>query len=266
MNILDVIMIRLAQRGIGETTALKGGYLLNKLLNSRTTTDIDLSYGDMAYWSELRTALIAVGEELKQAGVIVSYDLREPQEQPKRSGGITYRGKNNTVVAGVDASVQDMGFGIKETTLPFESGVVTELTFPAYSFERVVGDKMTATFSRQQFRRSKDLFDIYVIVTTQELSLQTLYTALKERDRTGLLDGDFEEEEYTPFSAEAKEKWAQAWEKLKLDRGAGKAMLKPPLETVLGSYKDFMSKTQGISAVFGDYIWNPLERNWEQDE
>lgn len=60
-NILDLIMASLYHHGIGEVVALKGGYLLYKLLHSRTTTDIDLSMSSIALWPNLQRALVECG-------------------------------------------------------------------------------------------------------------------------------------------------------------------------------------------------------------
>lgn len=124
---------------------------------------------------------------------------------------------------------------------------------PVYSYEKMLGDKIDANFSRQQFRRTKDLYDIYKIITSVCIDGESLHREIMNR---GI---DIISSQYSPFSADALPKWIHAWDRLIIQDRNGLQRNLPLLQEVLGMYLRFIEEYLIIRNKPHKGLWNPDE-------
>jgi hypothetical protein len=146
-----------------------------------------------------------------------------------------------------------------ENILLDTGAIITEITIPVFRFERMLGDKISATFSSRQFRRVKDIYDIYCIVVSCKLGFDELTLALTDREFKPSADT-------SPFRSEAIIQWNHAWNKFKLRRMEdGTEIIKPDLSHMLGVYSRFMGQYLDIFYRGGKAkYWDNRNLRWVQ--
>lgn len=140
---------------------LKGGFLLlNTLENSRVTQDIDFSIDKEIGWTNLVAAVEASVASIG-SDVCEIESICDPQEE--MSGKIEIRLKENQALVGVDASWEPINVGVRNTN-------ILDITIDTYTLCHILADKYCVVFSPKRFRRTKDLYDIYNILTNYDFS------------------------------------------------------------------------------------------------
>ena len=201
IELLDYMVLSVT-RTLSVQKAFKGGYMLNKLIkaSSRQTSDIDFSISSKEDYEEIKHVLKSIAEKFICYGYISSYKIKETIEE-KMSGGIDLYNDTGEKVLGVDVGLHDIGWGV--TSYSFD---VT--TLDGFEIERMLADKLIAITSRKRFRRTKDLYDFFIITSSFDFSFDKLkeYVAL----RGGA------EWENIPFTDVVIREYEKAWNKLRL--------------------------------------------------
>lgn len=267
VEFLDTLAKYMSDAGVFDSTVLKGGYLLSKLTNSRCTVDIDLSAPAGASLENLMAKFRSCGKALKDNNLILDYTLRKPVE--KFSGEFCVVRKSDEREISVDFSIQDLGFGILDVDITLGDKVIQGVR--CYSFERILSDKMHALNTLKQFRRMKDLFDIYSIITTKELSHDGLkkclfFRNLSDEVLTGIADADTSIAEFSIFREDAIQNLQHAWDRLKVARVVKDKEVtitsQPDLMLVLNTYRIFIRGYLNCTSSFIDRKWNPVDMQW----
>ena len=109
-----------------------------------------------------------------------------------RSGGAKYRDVDERVLLSIDVSLG----GDNLQSMSMDTSVAGKVRLE--TIEQVLADKLTVLYSRKRFRRAKDLYDIWQIVSNCNVDIQCLAELLKKRDILPLpLDkAPFNEEHY----------------------------------------------------------------------
>lgn len=196
MDYLVLVLVRVLK----VEKAFKGGYVLNQLIEkSRMTHDVDFSISNKEDYNAVKDCFVKVAEVFKENGYIDSYRLKELS--PQGSGGIDFYDKNGRKFLGVDVSVHDISWGVQSYNFDVA-------TLDAFRIERMLADKLIAILSEKRFRRTKDLYDFYIITDTFDFSFSTLKEYLRRRGGAKW--------ENIPFSEEVLVQYRKAWDKLVL--------------------------------------------------
>jgi len=256
-ELLDNIALTVCRKFTGRK-ALKGGYLLTKVLdNPRRTTDIDFSIEVKEDYSRLKEIFIEIGEELKELKYIDYYELKEEITE-KMSGGVTFRNKGGKIIAGIDVGLHDLSYGTGNYSFEFLSpkGLLIE-RMPSEGFlvERMIADKILATLSRVRFRRTKDLYDIYCLTSNFNLDYKLLNDCLLLRNN-GEVDWSM-----LPFSDTILVEYEKAYKTLSVNPVIGKSLprVKPDFEKAMEIFNllvfPFAYKVEAK-------LWDHKEKNW----
>lgn len=163
--------------------ALKGGYILSKLLPEfrRSTFDIDISIESLSTFTRIVENLSPYLEDLIQQGLIYSYSCKDPSIKGSRnvSGYIKLYVKSNAnskkvVLCGIDFDLKLRNSRLGVSTLQDGSFV--------YSFERMLADKVSALYSTEKIliHRVRDIVDIYLIlINSKNLNLHLILSLAK---------------------------------------------------------------------------------------
>ena len=153
-----------------EGYAIKGGYLLKKILNGcektaniKSTLDLDIDISCEEYQDMLFDALTEYLNKIQMEGKIYSYTLTKP--------GISKSGKPTAgrvrMYRKFDANCRKWLFcSLDFDVHPLFYGIVTYDGKPGYSIERIIADKFMAMYmsvERSVLHRSKDIVDLYLI-------------------------------------------------------------------------------------------------------
>ena len=224
LSMLDSILEIIIRNVPREEYAIKGGYALRKISEkARYTRDIDLSIPTREAFQSLMKAFQIAGEKFVGLGAH-SYRIREIEIG--MSGGLEIYKDQHKILVEADVSVQDLSFGIQ----------VSDSKFRSYSLERMLCDKVRATLSQKRYRRVKDLYDIYLMVSNFRIDLDILKDYLKRQ-------GAVLTAENTPFTEESLLKWGHAWDKFRLLPSSETAFQeKPTFDRVLAVYGELMSR------------------------
>lgn len=198
-KVLDYI-VQYVTNALGSANiAYKGGYILNKLIpNVRRTYDVDFSIAKHEQYLDVKNVLTEIGDYLKSSNIVDDYELKKDATECS-SGGIKFI-RGGTHGLGVDVGIHPLGFGI--TRMKLEFGEVNRFTV-----ERSLTDKVSVICSPKRFRRSKDLYDTYMLITCYDIDGDIFSTCKEHRDI-----------DYTkmPLSEEIITQWNIAYSKLAL--------------------------------------------------
>lgn len=199
-ELLDYMVLKIC-RGVSAKKAFKGGWLLTKLiqLRSRRTRDIDLSVSSTEAYEEVKCALKGLAEKFRQADIIDDYRMKEAVTSTS-SGGIEFY-KDGRKFLGVDIGLHEITWGVKRYDLSL-------ISLDGFEIERMLADKIIVILSKRKFRRTKDLYDFYIIVQTFDFDLRKLRSYIDLRGGA--------EWENIPFSDVVLEEYRKAWDKLEL--------------------------------------------------
>lgn len=175
MEVLDYIVSELCLCLDASKMAFHGCYTLNKIINEnvgssipRGTCDVDFSIAEAGYYCEIRSVLDKIGSSLVSDGLFDSYEVTANASRD-HSGGIELRRdtSSKSKKLGVDVGIRDTSHGL----IP-----ISILGFDTYRFsvERMLADKISAIHSIKGLRRSKDLYDFYIITNCFDVDIPTL--------------------------------------------------------------------------------------------
>jgi len=196
----------------------------------RHTQDIDLTIVDENLYFNFRKLLAEFGEKLISTGDIVSYEIKEDIFY-NQSGGAKYRDVTNRVVLSIDISwsVTELDNVLVDTE---EFG-----TIRISSVEQILSDKLAVLFSRKRFRRSKDLYDTWLILKTCSIKEERLIKCLQERSIYSL------PVDKAPFREDCYLQIEHAYNKLLItDAKIELLMEKPSFEEVVKVVGNFVMK------------------------
>lgn len=234
MELLDEIALTISKHFTGFK-ALKGGYLLTKLLeHPRATTDIDFSIEKKEEYEQLKNLFQDIGEDLKKRNIVCKYNIKEEIKE-KNSGGVKFYDASGKVIAGIDVGLHDLSYGIREYKL-------TDLESKGFSVERMLSDKITSILSRKRFRRSKDLYDFFCLANTFNIDYELLYLCLESRE-----PGDLKWENI-PFNSDILREYKHAYEKFEANPTASNKPVRKKQEF------------EEVISLFYEFV-NPLKRN-----
>ena len=211
-DILDFMAVQFA-RELRNCIAFKGGYILNQILptQSRLTRDIDFSIEDYNLYLNVKDTLQSIAEQFKNVGLIDNYRIKEDISETSSGGIDLYR--NSSKILGVDVGLHGISWGITEMNLKGEETV-------RFSIERMLADKLMAILSRKRFRRTKDLYDLWVITNNFNFSYKELQECIANR---GLPEWN-----NIPFNETTITEYKKAWDKLSITSAINSEQLEKP--------------------------------------
>lgn len=220
-DMLDYMALVIA-RSLDCHKAFKGGYMLNQLLSdySRMTHDIDFSIMDKKQYETAKVLLAELGDYFIKKGIASSYKIKDTITEDSSGGIDIYKDEKegSRKILGMDIGLHDIRYGI-------EKYHITIGDVDAFEVERMLSDKLTAILSRKRFRRTKDLYDFYIITNAFDINLQKLYDYVCKHDQV--------EWENIPFNDIILTEYRKAWDKLKLMDMSEVDLDKPSFEVVL---------------------------------
>jgi len=173
-SVLDYIVFVITMRLGLENIAYKGGYILNKLIpNTRKTYDVDFSIARKELYEDIKIVLGEIGNILISKGIIDNYKIKDDISETS-SGGIKFI-KDNTTILGADVGLHSLGYGITSIRLDF-------IDVNRFAVERSLSDKISVICSRKRFRRVKDLYDTYMLISLYNINGNILTECLSHRD------------------------------------------------------------------------------------
>lgn len=201
-EILDWIMCSICSKIDVSRAAFKGGYLLTKIMPpgvARATEDIDFSISEPDYYEVVKNAISEIGTQLVQAHVIDSFEVKENIAE-RMSGGIKFRrNSNQTIDLGIDVGLHPLNYGVK-------LDIINGFNIQRFTVERMLSDKISTIYSRKRFRRTKDLYDVYILSEYFDIDLGDLLDNINTR---GVIEW-----ERSPFKEEVSAEYEKAYNKL----------------------------------------------------
>lgn len=217
MDILDYIVVQLCQCLDTKKLAFHGGYVLNKIIDKekpRYTTDIDISVADTEYYANVKSVLCSAGNELIKHGIIERYEVKDIATV-ECSGGIDMYRTNNNRKLGADIGLRR----VKEGTVPiYLSGIEAR----RFSICRMLSDKLRALHSPVGIRRTKDLYDVYIITNCFDVDMDELGSCI---DDDGGIDISM-----SPSREDICNNHKHAYKKLRIDRSIDRAIVENKVE------------------------------------
>lgn len=213
---------------------LKGNVLLNNILGdiARGTVDIDLSIYDTELYEVVRDKLYELCSELIAAGIITEFKLSDTASDGKSGGVKMY--KDGEYVSGVDVSIHSTSSRLGVCKYYFNSHEIEGSTI-----DRILCDKVLATLSPKRFRRAKDFYDIYIILSSGlEFNDRIIFDLMV--DKVGI-DKVRELFNYYPYEEDTILKLMTAWKSLVIEN-----FTKSPV----ASKPDFTEMMYHISRLF----------------
>ena len=245
-DILVYIMLYLCQRVNPEFSAYKGGFVLTCLLpeEARRTEDVDFSISDAGQYEHLKVILHELGNLLVSKGLFISYEIKETITETM-SGGIKFVKKDGSKNIGIDIGLHTLSYGV--TKWEYKG-----LPCNRFEVERMLSDKISAIYSRKRFRRTKDLYDFYIITCNFDVDLVKLNKYIELR---GIIEWDKD-----PFSQEVLEQYAIAYDKLSVMSVRDIVIHKPKFDEVITQLNIFMRGLQR-----GDTVWRHKDSRTSKD-
>lgn len=239
-DILDYIMIFLCERIDIKLSVFKGGYVLTKLMpdEARMTEDIDFSISEEHQYYDIIPVLEDLGNDLIRLGVVTGYEVK-PTIGERSSGGIHMMTPGNIPDLKIDIGWHDLSWGVS-------SWSCVGFDCKRFEVERMLSDKISAVYSRKRFRRTKDIYDFYILTNNFDVSLPKLKEYIIKR---GLIDWNAD-----PFREEVVTQYAKAYDKLTVATCDGRIITKPELDKILLRLRDFMDN------YGNNVVWNHTER------
>lgn len=244
-EILDYIMVFLCERIDLNVSVFKGGYVLTKLIpdEARMTEDIDFSISEERQYYEIIPVLEDLGEQLLKLNIITSYEVK-PSIGPRSSGGIHMSVPGNISDIKIDIGWHDLSWGVsKWNCIGFDCN--------RFEVERMLSDKISAIYSRKRFRRTKDIYDFYILTNHFDVDMGKLRDYIIKR---GLIDWNAD-----PFREEVVTEYAKAYDKLNVVTCGGVIINKPDLNRILLRLRDFMNRYESND------IWYHREREFRSE-
>ena len=173
-SILDYIVFIITMRLGLKNIAYKGGYILNKLIpNNRKTYDIDYPIVRKELYEDIKIVLVEIANILISKNIIDNYEIKNYISETF-SGGIKFI-KDSTTILGADIGLHSLGYGITSIRLDF-------IDVNRFAVERSLSDKISVICSRKRFRRVKDLYDTYMLISLYNINGSLLTECLSHRD------------------------------------------------------------------------------------
>lgn len=248
-DLLDYMVLRIC-RGVASKKAFKGGWMLTKLLQtrSRRTKDIDLSVSSVEAYEEVKEVLREIAEDFKQAGIIDDYHIKE-NITATSSGGVDFY-RDGRKILGADIGLHDITWGVKRYDFSLT-------TLDGFEIERMLADKIIAILSRKRFRRTKDLYDFCILVRAFDFDLRKIRSYI---DLRGGAEWD-----NIPFNDVVLEQYRKAWEKLELvNAKTGRLMEKQDFSVVLELFYAIVLPLK--SKFFICPIWDHCEEDLRDEK
>ena len=221
-EMLDYMVLVIA-RCLPAAKAFKGGYMLSQIMamESRMTHDVDFSIADKENYDQVKHILNQIGERFTEMGLVQRYMVKE-DISPTRSGGMDMYDSAGVKILGVDVGLHSLSYGV--TSYEFKIG-----TIEGFTIERMVADKLLAILSRKRFRRTKDLYDLYILTKYFDMDCQALTVCIENRSNYDPAVWD-----NIPFREDAIVQYAHAWDRLQLRSFQTQAdLIKPAFEEAI---------------------------------
>lgn len=141
----------------------QGGFFIGEYTKEpRYTQDVDMTVVYLPSYERVREALAAFGDVLISEGVVSKYTIK-PNTSERSSGGAKYYATDGSVLFSTD-------IGYHEDPLHTQVLMVNEIgTITVSCVEQMLCDKVAALYSDRKFRRVKDLFDAWHILSTCQI-------------------------------------------------------------------------------------------------
>lgn len=244
-EILDFIMVFLCERIDLEASVFKGGYVLTKLIpdEARLTEDIDFSISEEGQYYNIIPVLEDLGKRLMNIGIITGYEVK-PTIGEHSSGGIHMTVPGNTSDLKIDIGWHDLSWGVSGwSCVGFEC--------KRFEVERMLADKISAVYSRKRFRRTKDIYDFFILTNNFDVAMSKLRKYIELR---GLIDWNAD-----PFREEVLTEYAKAYGKLTVATCNNVIIRKPEFGDIILRLRDFMNKYES------DDVWHHIGREFRSE-
>lgn len=210
-------------KDITSETYMKGNVLLNKLLpdTARGTVDLDMGVlNEGVYNKVIRPKLETFAQSCVGDGSYVVRDIAD-----RKSGGVTIKDSKGLVVYSIDISLETNVCNVS-VEYSFKEGVLRGSTV-----EKIVCDKCLSTLSGKRFRRTKDFYDLFILVNSNTtIDIDQVYTLMV--DKVGE-DAVYELVNNFPFSEEIMVQLYHSWDKLELRTAQGVVLIKPTFDVII---------------------------------
>lgn len=234
-------LVMLATETLHDKMALKGGYLLSRILGDRgrKTQDVDFDVLDQKAYDYLIPTIEALGEYYIKSGLATEYKIRHDLSGDKSGGFTVYNDK--VIILKCDICSENLSYGLSFTQ-------IGEKEVQTFSPERILADKVLALLSEKRFRRSKDIYDVLCITDCFKCDARLINSYMRKRltSTEGVWD-DF------PYSEEILTKMEVAYSKLRLSNIKDEVIPKPDWSKVADRFMIFASKVKSPSKP---YIWD----------
>ena len=226
-ELLDAIMLYLCQRIELKFSAFRGDYVLTKLLPdiTRATKDIEFLISEEGQYSKLRDVLYELGDLFISRGIAIDYVVKDTIT-PTSSSGIQINMGAGIPNLKIDVGWHDLSWGITKWT--YEG-----FNCDRFEVERMLADKISAIYSRKRFRRTKDIYDFFILTNNFKVDMIKLHEYVNRR---GLIDWDAD-----PFKENVLVEYSKAYDKLDISTVDGSPILKPEFSLVIERLQWFMN-------------------------
>lgn len=239
IQILDWLFTKLVDYMGKDKLTFQGGYVLTKILPDtmvRATTDIDFNVIKKEYINDVLEFMKLVVNTLLDKKIVSDHRIRYGDANDITYGLKMIRSSNGSRKIGFDIGLCTYTTGLISTN-------INDKEVQIYSVERMLSDKISAMYSRVRGRRTKDLYDIYLLSEKFDINMIKLGELIEVHGGLSCED--------SPCSEEAIEVLRKGYESLKV-----LSIRDKNIELSKPSFIDVFNRLGTlVSAIGRPYIW-----------
>lgn len=138
----------------------QGGFFIGEYTKEpRYTQDVDLTLVYIDSYEDIKKILASFGEDLVAEGVVSKYLIKDAASE-RNSGGAKYYALDGSILFSIDIGYHEDALSTNVLTVS-DFGEICVTTV-----EQMLCDKVAALYSDRKFRRVKDLFDAWHLLTS----------------------------------------------------------------------------------------------------
>lgn len=212
----------------------KGGFFIGEYTGEpRYTQDVDMSVVYLSTYERVKEVLTSFGEMLLSSGEISKYIIKAEASESS-SGGAKYYALDGSILFSTDIGYQENPMSVQAVNIQ-DVGPVT-----VSRVEQMLCDKVAALYSDRKFRRVKDLFDAWHILSNCQVDEDVFIQCLVNAGKAPLPSCD------GPFTYENIDRMEQSYNSLVIFPVFGKKAYTAP------KFEEVVDVVGGFCARFSD--------------
>lgn len=216
-EMLDYVVLVMSRHLVTSEVFKEAGLLyvdVSKLPNDEYTA---ATLQNRLYYIKIKNSLETIAEKFIEENVIASYDITD-EIAPNTAGSISFYNSKNEKLISIIIKYNDLGFGTASYTFSFAD-------LQRFGIERILADKIIAIITSKNLKRTKDLYDLWVLPISFNFSYSKLLDYIELQGGIQCTDLAVNDDEFVPY--------AIPWDEFNIVDLNGNPLEKPHFRDVL---------------------------------